>query len=318
MSNKLNMESLFSKISGSFEKASKRGGGGVYKDIMRFEKGKDYVVRLLPYVKDAEDTIYNLQYRGWVSKSTGKYVEFTDPPEGEVNPIHIYSSKLGNKLKARKLTPDDPEMKRARNLWGKNSWLINCYVVSDPTNPDNEGQVKILKLGKKLYDIVYEHVEGDRSDEFGMKCFNPTSAGCSFKIRVVDNGAGYANYDKSYFMQPSEIEGLSDNEEKIDDVLESCFELKTLFPSKSTEELEEAIQIHFEGNSEDAPSSYGDIDDILDDKKGDDGDENEDEDEDEVEDEVEEETPKQKKTSKKQEREDDDDGDDLDSLLAEL
>jgi hypothetical protein len=311
MSNKLNMESLFSKISGSFEKASKRGGGGVYKDIMRFEKGKDYVVRLLPYVKDAEDTIYNLQYRGWKSKSTGKYVEFTDPPRDEINPIQIYSSKLSDKLKARKLPVDDPEMKRARDLWSKNSWLINCYVVSDPTNPDNEGQVKILKLGKKLYDIVYEHVEGDRSDEFGMKCFNPTSSGCNFKIRVVDNGAGYANYDKSYFMQPSEIEGLSDNEEKVGDVLDSCFELKNLFPSKSTEELEEAIQIHFEGNTEDAPTSYGDINDILDEK-----DEDEDEDEDDDEEEVEEETPKQKKSSKKQE--DDDGDDDLDSLLADL
>ncbi len=270
MSNeKLNVQNMFQKISNSFEKASKRGGGGAYKDIMRFEKGKDYVVRLLPYRDDLDSTIYHLQYRGWKSKSTAKYVEFVDPPSDEVNPIQIYSSKLTDKLRPLRLDKDDPRMKRARELWGKDAWLLNCYIVSDPTNPDNEGQVKILRLGKKLYDIVHEHVEGERKDEYGYKCFDPSASGCSFKIRVVDNGAGYANYDKSYFMQPSEIEGLSDNDSKIDEVFSSCFELKTLFPVKSQEELEDAIEVHFEGSEEEpAPSSFGDIDDILDDKDG--------------------------------------------------
>jgi hypothetical protein len=306
--NELDIESLCQGIANSFSKANKKGGG-IYKDILKFEKGKDYIVRLLPYRPAPEKTIHHYTYRGWKSKSTGKYVEFVDPPATEVNPIQVYSSKLTDELRPLKLDKDDPRMKNARNLWNNDAWLMNCYVISDPSNPDNEGEVKILKMGKQIWDIVHEHYEGDRKDEFGFKIVNPTAAGCNFKIRAVDNGGGYAKYDKSYFMTPSTIEGVSDNPDALNEILDACFDLETVFPVKSTEELEDAIKVHFLGESDDAPTSFADIDSVLDD----------DGQEEEVEQEEEQPKPKNKAAKKTTKKKEEDSSDfDVDAMLADL
>lgn len=313
----LNVESMFQKISGSFQKANKQGGG-IYNNILRFEKGKDYVVRLLPYAKNPDNTIYSYSYRGFVSKSTGKYVEVIDPID-TVNPIATHSTTLTNQLRPLKLDKEDPRMVDARKLWAKRSWLINCYVISDPTNPDNEGTVKILKMGAQLHDIVDEHVEGERSEEFGWKCFDPSANGCNFKIKVVDNGGGYPKYDKSYFMSPSEIEGVTGNDERIEEIFDACFDLTTVFPVKTESELQDFLDTHFKGEvAEQAPTSFGDIDSILD------SEDDEEEVEEEIEEDVDEEDPepvKTKTTSKKSEpkkKEVSKDEDDIDDLIANL
>jgi hypothetical protein len=302
---------MFQKISGSFQKANKQGGG-IYNDILRFEKGKDYIVRLLPYRENLDNTIHSYSYRGFVSKSTGKYVEAIDPTDTP-NPIAAYSTTLTNQLRPLKLDKEDPRMVDARKLWAKRSWLINCYVISDPTNPDNEGTVKILKMGAQLHDIVDEHIEGERAEEFGWRCFDPSANGCNFKIKVVDNGGGYPKYDKSYFMSPSEIDGVTGNDERIEEIFDSCFDLTTIFPVKTEEELQDFLDTHFKGEvAESAPASFGDIDSILD-SEDDDGQE---------EDEQEEPEPVKKKTvSKKTEtkkKEVVEDEDDIDDLIANL
>lgn len=314
----LNVENMFQKINESFNKANK-SGGGIYKDILKFEMDKDYVVRLLPYFEDQENTVYAYTYRGWTSKSTGKYVEVLDPPSDEVNPIQAYSTTLTNQLRPLKLDKEDPRMKDARNLWNKKGWLINCYVISDPTNPDNEGTVKILKVGKQLWDIIDTHVHGERKDEFGWKCFDPSAKGCSLKIKALDNGSGkYSEYTKSYFMSPSEIEGVSDNDERIEEIFDACFDLKTIFPIKTESEIQEILDTHFKGEvAEQAPTSFGDIDSILD------SEDNEEEVEEEIEEEVEEEKPEpvKTKTTKKSEpkkKEVSKDEDDIDDLIANL
>ena len=320
----LNVENMFQQISGSFDKANKSGGNSIYNDILKFEMDKDYIIRLLPYREDLEDgTVHAYTYRGWKSKSTGKYVEVLDPPSDVVNPIQAHSSTLTNQLRPLKLDKEDPRMVDARKLWSKKAWLLNCYVISDPTNPDNEGTVKILKVGKQLWDIIDTHVHGERKDEFGWKCFDPTANGCSLKIKALDNGSGkFSEYTKSYFMSPSEIDGVSDNEERIEEIFDACFDLKTVFPIKTEDEIQEILDIHFKNEEGDkAPTSFGDIDKILDEEV-----EDEDEDEDEeVEEEEVEEAPKQnKKTTtketktKKKETKKVEDEDDLDDLIANL
>lgn len=312
MAKKLNLESMYQKISESFENANKKTSG-VYKDFMRFEKGKDYILRLLPYLENPTKSIYSYKYRGWVSKSTGKYVEIVDPLEGD-NPIQSYSSTLSNKLKSRKLDKDHPDMVDGRKLWNKKSWLMNVYVISDPTNSDNEGEVKILKCGPQLFDIINEHFMGDRKDEFGPKIFDISEDGCNLKVKVVDNGGGYPKYDKSYFMAPSAIKGVSDNEDKIEEIHNSCFNLEEVFPQKTPDEMREFLENHFinEGvtSKDSPPSSMGNLDDLLDD---------------DIEEEVEEEEeealkPKKKSTKKpkKEEKSDDGDEDDIDALIAGL
>lgn len=308
----LNVENMFQKINESFDKANK-SGGGIYKDILKFEMDKDYIVRLLPYFEDPEYTVYSYTYRGWVSKSTGKYVEVIDPPSDEVNPIQAYSTTLTNNLRPLKLDKEDPRMIDARKLWNKKGWLINCYVVSDPTNPDNEGTVKILKVGKQLWDVIDTHVHGERKDEFGWKCFDLSAKGCNLKIKAQDNGSGkYSEYTKSYFMSPSPIEGVSDNDERIEELYGECFDLRAVFPVKTESEIQELLDTHFKGEvAEQAPVSFGDIDSIID----------SDVPYEEEEEEKEEVAPAKKKVSTKKSetsKKNVEDDDDIDNLIANL
>jgi hypothetical protein len=249
------IDSLFEEIKEGYN-APTNNGGGLFKDILRFQKGNDYVVRLLPNIKKPKESKLQIDFHGWQSKSTGKYVEFMDPSMVDLpNPIKAYSYDLTDKMRELKLDKSDPRMIRARSIWTKKNWLFNCYVVDDPVNPENNGTVKILRVGPQIFEgVIDEAISGDRKDDFGIhRVFNPEATGCNLKIRAVDTGKPgkfSKDYSKSYFMTPSEITGVSGNNDKIKDILEQCFDLSTIFPIKSYDELKEALQTHFIGDDD--------------------------------------------------------------------
>lgn len=265
------IDDLFESINESFNAPATQSSRG-FGDILRFEKGKNYIVRLLPFVEDPKKTFFPFKYHGWVSKSTGQYVEFTDPSiVGKPNPIKKYSFDLSAKYRELKLDKEDPRMKRARGLWTRDAWLINCYVVDDPSNPENNGTVKVLRVGKQLHeDVIYEAWKGERKDEFGMKIFDLSPKGCNLKIICADNGGGYKDYKKSYFMNPSEIEEIGSDKDKIKEVWDDCFDLTTVYPIKEYDELKDALELHFIGNvdgaedEEDEPE-FGEIEEMIED-----------------------------------------------------
>jgi len=245
------VENMFERIQDSFDKSNKPTGGGMYKDFLYFEKGKDYIVRLLPFAKAPEDTIYSFKCHKWKSNSTGKYVEYLDPTMWDSpNPISQYSRKKWNEATSAGAVKGDPRLEELKKIFPKDQFLINCYVITDPTNPDNEGQVKILRMGKQLHDIVNQHFLGERKDEFGIKIVDPSAKGCNLKIKVEDNGGGYPKYDKSYFMSSSEIEGVSQNPDKIRDIFDQCHNLKEIFPTLSYEDLKKEFEMHWLCNDE--------------------------------------------------------------------
>ena len=239
------ISSLFNDIQNSFNKGYS-SSNPQFKDLMRFEKGKDYEVRLLPYVPDPSNTIFNIRYHGFISASTQKYVEYIDPSIFDrANPIAKFSWDEGAKLKALKLDKDDKRMIRARALWPKDAWLVNCYVITDPTKPENEGTVKVIRMGKQLYDIVREHFDGEEKEEFGAKIFD-VKKGHTFKIKVRENDAQFPTYTNSRFMAQKTI----DLEKSVDEIHSECLDLTTLYPVKSYEELKEAISVHYLGESD--------------------------------------------------------------------
>lgn len=276
------LEALQSAIESSFDSA--KSSGGLYKNILRFQDDKEYVVRLLPYMPDVNNTMFRRTYRGWKSCKTGKYIEFTHPDtrtSQERNPIHEHSLKVSNGLRKRKLDKDHEDMKRGRDLWENESYLYNCYVIDDPVTPDNNGKVMVLNLGKTLHDKIYDHFKGGRANEFGMKIFDISEKGCNFKIRAETKGgkkkgALSRTYENSYFMMPSEIEGVSDNPEKIQEIYDSCFDLTQIFKVATPEEMERALEEHYDldangfrisdenGNVvSSTPSDFGDFDKLL-------------------------------------------------------
>jgi hypothetical protein len=116
----------------------------------------------------------------------------------------------------------------------KLNYVANVYIVSDPKNPENEGQVKLFKFGKKIFDKVTEAMNPAFEDE---KAINPfdywTGANFKLKIRKVD---GYQNYDKSEFESPSP---LFKEDAKIEKVWKSQHSLKLLVDEKEFKSYED-------------------------------------------------------------------------------
>jgi hypothetical protein len=248
--------SMFDALQASFEKKPVTGGGQ-FKDILRLEKGNDYDVRLFPYFTEVDgnkevNTTFEFSYHGWKSHSTGKYVEFLDPAMiGEPNPIKKYSYALGDEYKRLKLDKEDARMKKARKIWTQNGWLINVLVVNDPVNPDNNGTVKMVRVGKQIHDIIQEHFMGRRKEEFGPKIFDLSPKGCNLCLVVDDNGAGYKNYKNSFFKSASDC-GVAAGADCEDYWENKAFNLSEVYPIKSYDELKEALDVHFLDKDPDA------------------------------------------------------------------
>ena len=90
----------------------------------------------------------------------------------------------------------------------KLNYIANVYIVSDPKHPENEGQVKLFKFGKKIFDKINEAMNPAFEDETAINPFDLwKGANFKLKIRKVD---GYQNYDKSEFESASAL--MNDDE----------------------------------------------------------------------------------------------------------
>jgi hypothetical protein len=91
----------------------------------------------------------------------------------------------------------------ARKQKRKLSYVANILVVSDPSNPSNEGQVKLFKFGKKIFDKISEAMNPEFADETPVNPFDLWE-GANFKLKIR-NVEGYRNYDKSEFADASPL-----------------------------------------------------------------------------------------------------------------
>ena len=125
----------------------------------------------------------------------------------------------------------------ARERKRKLTYIANIYIVSDPKHPENEGQVKLFKFGKKIFDKITEAMHPEFEDESPINPFDLWGgANFKLKIRKVD---GYQNYDKSEFESPS---ALNSDDDELEKIWKSEFSLKGIFekgdpPFKSYEQL---------------------------------------------------------------------------------
>jgi len=135
-------------------------------------------------------------------------------------PVCEYNSTLWNSgIEANK----DVVRKQKRKL----NYIANVYIVSDPKHPENEGQVKLFKFGKKIFDKITEAMNPAFEDE---KAINPfdlwEGANFKLKIRKVE---GYQNYDKSEFTSQT---ALSDDDAKLEKIWKMGNSLKSMTADK--------------------------------------------------------------------------------------
>lgn len=213
-----------------------------FKDFLKMEVDKTYIVRLIPNVKNPERTLFHYYNHTWKSNLNNQVVSVLCPNTyGDRCPIDEYRSKIYN-------GKNQSEIETIRPIKRNENWLVNVFVIKDPTNPENQGKVKILRYGKQLAKIIESAISGDDADEFGEKIFDLSEKGCNLKIKVEKNEGGYATYVGSKFMSSSKLEG-TDNP---DELYNSTNELDAIFEHKSYEDIKKLFKVHFLGETEDS------------------------------------------------------------------
>ena len=117
----------------------------------------------------------------------------------------------------------------ARKQKRKLSYLANILVVSDPSNPSNEGQIKLYKFGKKIFDKITEAMNPEFADETPVNPFDMWE-GANFKLKIR-NVEGYRNYDKSEFADVSAL--FDGNDEKLEELWKKEYSLKDFTEKKN-------------------------------------------------------------------------------------
>lgn len=231
------------KLGGSAEKKS-------YEDT-RFwrpsvdKSGNGYaVIRFLPSPQN-EDMPWVQLWSHSFQGPTGKwYIENSLTTINQKDPVSEHNSALWNSgLDSDK----DVARKQKRRL----SYIANIYVVKDPSNPENEGEVKLFKFGKKIFDKLNDMMNPEFDDETPVNPFDLWE-GANFKLKIR-NVEGYRNYDKSEFDSP---EPLSEDEDDLERIWNSEYALNEFIGEtnfKTYDELKERLNYVLDLSSDHSP-----------------------------------------------------------------
>ena len=126
----------------------------------------------------------------------------------------------------------------ARKQKRKLSYVANILVISDPANKSNEGQIKLFKFGKKIFDKITEAMNPEFADETPINPFDMWE-GANFKLKIR-NVEGYRNYDKSEFAEKSAL--YDGDDEKLEALWKSEFGLKEFLERKNFKSYDQLKQ----------------------------------------------------------------------------
>ena len=210
-------------------KAAEQAGGGnsekkSYTDE-RFWKptvdkaGNGYaVIRFLPAPKSEELPWIRYWDHGFKGPTGLWYIENSLTSIGQSDPVGELNSRLWN-------SGIEADKEKARTQKRRLHYVTNIYIVSDPSNPDNEGKVFLYQFGKKIFDKIMDMMQPSFADE---KAVNPFDLweGANFKLKIR-NVEGYRNYDKSEFdsqtalsEDDSVLEGIYNKQSSLQEFLD--------------------------------------------------------------------------------------------------
>jgi hypothetical protein len=170
----------------------------------RDKAGNGYaVIRFLPGLAEASTPWVRYWDHAFKGPTGQWYIEKSLTSIGQQDPIAELNSKMWNSgIEADKAIV----RQRKRNL----RYVANVLIVSDPANPENEGQVKLYRFGKKIFDKIMDAMQPKFPDETPVNPFDMwEGADFVLKVRQVE---GYPNYDTSSFKSPSALLGGDDGQ----------------------------------------------------------------------------------------------------------
>lgn len=161
------------------------------------QAGNGYaVIRFLPAAEGAELPWVRYWDHGFKGPTGLWYIERSLTSIGQQDPVGELNSKLWN-------TGLDADKEKARSQKRRLHYVSNIYVVSDPSNPQNEGKVFLYQFGKKIFDKIMDVMQPDFADETPVNPFDLWE-GADFKLKIR-NVEGYRNYDKSEFSSAGQL-----------------------------------------------------------------------------------------------------------------
>ena len=176
----------------------------------RDKAGNGYaVIRFLPCTEGEDLPWVRYWDHGFKGPNGLWYIENSLTSIGQPDPVSEMNSVLWNSGR-------DEDKTIARDRKRRLHYVSNVLVVSDPSNPENEGKVFLYKFGKKIFDKIMEAMQPAFEDETPCNPYDFwEGADFKLKIRQVE---GYRNYDRSEFDSQST---LSNDESFLQDLYEN-------------------------------------------------------------------------------------------------
>ena len=182
----------------------------------RDKAGNGYaVIRFLP-APNGEDLPWVRYWDHGFKGPTGLwYIENSLTSINQPDPVSEHNSILWNSGR-------DEDKALAREQKRRLHYVSNVLVISDPSNPDNEGKVFLYKFGKKIFDKIMDVMQPQFADEEPVNPYDFwEGADFKLKIRKVE---GWVNYDKSEFSSPSSL--FEGDEARLEDVYSKTHSLQ--------------------------------------------------------------------------------------------
>ena len=217
---KSNRQSFLDSLSTELEKTQTNNSNSFEDERIwkceRDKSGNGYaVIRFLPPIED-ESTPWVRIFSHGFQGTGGWYIENSLTTFNEKDPVSEYNTSLWN-------NGTEAGKEIARKQKRRLNYFSNIYVVEDPSNPQNNGQVRLFKYGKKIFDKINDLMNPEFKDETPVNPFDLWGgANFKIKIRMVD---GFVNYDKSEF---DAIAPLSEDDDELETVWKGQFSLQEL------------------------------------------------------------------------------------------
>lgn len=258
-----NLEDIVNKIVVVEETKVENEKGGFKGDerLLNLKKNNTYTIRLLPNVKDPDNSFVTYKEVGFVSRITNQFVYGgRSPSDVGLGKEDLFKSTQWNHFSNAKERGDEAEQKTSYKLLPQRKQLVNAYLVKvegdDAEGKEKIGKVIVLKYNAQLnkenlpvsdiFKRIHAAIWGDKAKKIGSRAFDLSPRGRSLTIKVTEK-AGYNNYSETEFEDAEDI-GLTP--ERIQEIMDNTHDLTSFVPEvKTPDEIKKLLDTHWYGVS---------------------------------------------------------------------
>ena len=184
-SNKTDVSKLVSaaqSLSGGGDKKKSYEDERIWKPTVDDNGNGFAVIRFLP-AAEGQELPWVRYFDHFFKGPTGQwYIEKSLTTMNQNDPVSEYNSRLWN-------SGHDEDKETARKQKRRLHYVSNILVVSDPSNPANEGKVFLYDFGKKIFDKIMDVMQPQFPGEEPINPFDFWN-GADFQLKIR-NVAGY-------------------------------------------------------------------------------------------------------------------------------